>query len=403
MNRENLISCIQLINTPGIGPIGFRKLLRQFGSAENALSALSRKKEVFSRRKAEEEIMTAELKHVEIITAEDEAYPYNLKQIEDFPPILYAKGNIELLKNDNMLAVVGSRSASLSALKLAGRIAADIARKDVVVVSGMARGIDAAAHQGALEADGGTIAVLGTGIDVVYPLENEKLYNKLVQNGLVLTEYPFHTKPQATNFPRRNRIVSGLSKGVLVIEAGVRSGSLITAHQALEQGRDVYAVPGAPYDGRASGCNKLLKEGAILVDDADDVLDNFDFSPVTFAPRHVKEPETHELLYSTKLEPAHNESKQKEYYSPLKTLEKFAENTLDAPQKGLTERQIDIVKCIAEGLSNKQIAYKLHLKEGTIKVHITIILKVLNVKNRTSAVIEAAKRGYISDNMSDNG
>lgn len=163
MNRENLISCIQLINTPGIGPIGFRKLLRQFGSAENALSALSRKKEVFSRRKAEEEIMTAELKHVEIITAEDEAYPYNLKQIEDFPPILYAKGNIELLKNDNMLAVVGSRSASLSALKLAGRIAADIARKDVVVVSGMARGIDAAAHQGALEADGGTIAVLGTG------------------------------------------------------------------------------------------------------------------------------------------------------------------------------------------------------------------------------------------------
>lgn len=118
MNRENLISCIQLINTPGIGPIGFRKLLRQFGSAENALSALSRKKEVFSRRKAEEEIMMAELKHVEIITAEDEAYPYNLKQIEDFPPILYAKGNIELLKNDNMLAVVGSRSASLSALNL---------------------------------------------------------------------------------------------------------------------------------------------------------------------------------------------------------------------------------------------------------------------------------------------
>lgn len=116
------------------------------------------------------------------------------------------------------------------------------------------------------------------------------------KTGLVLTEYPFHTKPQATNFPRRNRIVSGLSKGVLVIEAGVRSGSLITAHQALEQGRDVYAVPGAPYDGRASGCNKLLKEGAILVDDADDVLDNFDFSPVTFAPRHVKEPETADLF-----------------------------------------------------------------------------------------------------------
>ena len=179
MNRENLISCIQLINTPGIGPIGFRKLLAAIWQCGKRAVLRFAEKRSFSRRKAEEEIMTAELKHVEIITAEDEAYPYNLKQIEDYPPILYAKGNIGLLKNDNMLAVVGSRSASLSALKLAGRIAADVARKDVVVVSGMARGIDAAAHQGALEADGGTIAVLGTGIDVVYPLENEKLYNKI--------------------------------------------------------------------------------------------------------------------------------------------------------------------------------------------------------------------------------
>jgi len=281
--------------------------MSRYGSVEKALSELSLKRKLFPKDKAEEEVMTAEIKKVQIITIEDELYPYNLKQIEDAPPLLYALGDVELLKNNNMLAVVGSRNASLSARKLAEQISFDVANQGIVVVSGMARGIDSAAHTGALRANGKTIAVVGTGVDIVYPKENEKLYIELAKRGLVLSEYPFHTQPQASNFPRRNRIVSGLSKGVMVIEAGVQSGSLITAHQALEQGRDVYAVPGAPYDGRASGCNKLLKEGAILVESVNDIIENFNFSQMEFIPQKGKIPETADL-FEYSLDNAQNNS-----------------------------------------------------------------------------------------------
>lgn len=296
MNKQKLISYIRLINTPGVGPVNFKKIISRFGNAERALEELSRKRQVVSLAKAEEELMTAEIKKVKIISIEDDEYPYNLKQIEDAPPLLYAKGNFELLNNSNMLAVVGSRNASLSAKKLAEKLSSDVANRGLVVVSGMARGIDAAAHKGALSANGNTIAVLGTGVNVVYPRENQKLYDELAENGLILSEFSFHTQPQASNFPRRNRIVSGLSKSVIVIEAGIQSGSLITAHQALEQGRDVYAVPGAPYDGRASGCNQLLKNGAILVENADDVIDNFCFSPVKFVSQKIKKSEMADLF-----------------------------------------------------------------------------------------------------------
>ncbi len=296
MNKQKLISYIQLINTTGIGPVNFKKIVSRYGGVEKALEEIAFKRKIFPKAKAEEEVMTAEIKKVQIITIEDELYPYNLRQIEDAPPILYALGNVDLLKNDNMLAVVGSRNASLSARKLAEQISFEIANQDIIIVSGMARGIDTAAHTGALRAKGKTIAVVGTGVDVVYPKENEKLYQELGKTGLVLSEYPFHTQPQASNFPRRNRIVSGVSKGVLVVEAGIQSGSLITAHQALEQGRDVYAVPGAPYDGRASGCNKLLKEGATLVETATDIVETFNFSAVKCAPQKMKEPETADLF-----------------------------------------------------------------------------------------------------------
>lgn len=289
MNRQKLIPYIQLANTPGVGPITFRRAVSRFGSVENALEEISRKKKIFPRRQAEEEIMTAELKKVSIITSEDELYPYNLKQIEDYPPLLYVAGNLDLLRNNNCLAVVGARSSSLNARKMAECFAKNVAQHGITIVSGLARGIDAAAHKGAVDEVGGTIAVLGTGIDVVYPKENELLYRKILEKGVVLTEYPFHTQPQSSNFPRRNRIVSGLSKGILVIEAGLQSGSLITAHQSLEQGRDIFAVPGAPYDNRSAGCNQLLKEGACLVDSVADILDNFDFSTQTkFSPTPKK-------------------------------------------------------------------------------------------------------------------
>lgn len=296
MDKQKLISYIRLINTPGIGPVVFKKLLARYGNIDRALSELSQKRKIMSQEKAEEELMTAEIKKIKILTLEDEDYPYNLKQIEDAPPVLYALGNVELLKNNNMLAVVGSRNASLSARKLAEKLSAEVAQKEITIVSGMARGIDAAAHRGALTAIGNTVAVLGTGIDVIYPYENTKLYEELAQKGLIISEFPFHTQPQASNFPRRNRIVSGLSKGIVVIEAGVQSGSLITAHQALEQGRDVYAVPGAPYDGRASGCNQLLKNGAILVETVNDIIENFCFTPREFVPQKIKKAETLDLF-----------------------------------------------------------------------------------------------------------
>ena len=322
MNKKELISSIQLINTQGIGPINFRRLLARFGNVEKTLAEVSQKREIFPYKKAEEEVMTAEIKHVHIITWEDDFYPYNLKQIEDFPPILYALGNIDLLKNDNALAIVGSRNSSLSARRLAAQLSSELAAQNMVIVSGMAKGIDKAAHEGALSSNGNTIAVLGTGIDVVYPRENEEIYKKIAENGLILSEYPFHTKPQANNFPRRNRLVSGLSKGVLVVEAGIRSGSLITVHQALEQGRDIYAIPGAPYDDRCAGCNLLIKEGAILVERAKDVLDNFNFTQVKFAPRKLKEPETGDL-FEYSLDNSENNSdisENKDEYSELLSL-----------------------------------------------------------------------------------
>ena len=296
VDKNKLISYIQLINTSGIGPIGFKNAVVKYGNVENALKAIANKKELFPRHKAEEELMTAELKHVHIITIEDDIYPYNLKQIEDCPPVLYAMGNLELLKDDNMIAVVGARDASLSVLKCAEVLSSKLAENNMTIVSGMAKGIDSAAHTGALSVGGRTIAVLGTGIDVIYPKEKEGLYHKLTKEGLVLSEYPFHTQPQASNFPRRNRIVSGLSKGVLVIEAGIKSGSIITANMALEQGRDVYAVPGAPYDGRASGCNKLIKDGAILVDSVEDILSNFNFSQQTYISKKIKKEDKLDLF-----------------------------------------------------------------------------------------------------------
>ncbi len=323
MVKEKLISYIQLINTNGIGPIGFKRLMSRYGNVDEVLKEISLKKMLFSRKKAEEEVMIAEIKGVQIISYEDQNYPYNLKQIEDFPPILYAKGNVDLLKNDNMLAVVGSRNASLSAMKLAENLASNIADNNITIVSGMARGIDKAAHKGALGHNGSTIAVMGTGIDIIYPQENEDLYKDIIKNeGLILTEYAFHTRPQASNFPRRNRIVSGLSKGVLVIEAGLHSGSLITAHQALEQGRDVYAVPGAPYDTRSIGCNKLLKEGAQLVDTPEDILENFNFSPRRFISK-AKEKEEISDLFEYSLDKQENNSDIPEQKEELEQEDKY--------------------------------------------------------------------------------
>ena len=275
-NVEEIIAWLRLVNTDGIGPIGFEKLVQKCGSAENAVCFMENSgKKLAQYDWAKNELENAYEQGIRIILKKDSFYPQSLLSLRDAPPILYAKGRIELLHEQNALSIVGSRNASLSACNATAQIAFDLTEKNVLIVSGMARGIDTAAHTGALRAKNGngtTIAVLGTGIDVVYPPENVKLYNQIAEQGLLLAEVPLMSQALGGSFPRRNRIISGLSKGVLVTEASEKSGSLITARYALEQKRYVFAIPGSPSDPRAAGPNKLLRAGAFWVEKAEDIL-----------------------------------------------------------------------------------------------------------------------------------
>lgn len=273
---DDLIDIIRLIGSDGIGAVSFTKYVKKFGSVSAALSAVSIKKTIMSLNEAREEIEYAQKKGIKIISYQDNKYPQKLLEIYDYPPILYALGDIDLLNYDLCVAVVGARNASIGGRKLASKIAYDLTENNVLVVSGMARGIDAAAHKGAMYAknkSGPTIAVLGTGVDVIYPEENRELYADIAKQGVVISEFMLKTPAQIGNFPRRNRIISALSYGTLVVEATEHSGSLITAQSALEQGKDVFAVPGSPADARSAGPNKLIKEGAILTQSAADILD----------------------------------------------------------------------------------------------------------------------------------
>ncbi len=281
MKEQILADWIQLINTDGIGPVTFYKMLEKFGSAAEAVKELAAKQAVFSRKDAEYEIEKAEHAGIRIIVRGDELYPDNLYELSDPPPVIYVKGRLDILKYPAAVSIVGSRNASVCGRKIASKIAYDLTENDVMVVSGMARGIDAAAHKGAMYAKNETaptIAVLGTGADVPYPAENRKLYEQICAQGAVISEFLLGTQPQANNFPRRNRIVSALGTGTLVVEASLNSGSLITARMALEQGKDIFAVPGSPYEGRSTGCNKLIRDGAILTECAEDILDVMKFT-----------------------------------------------------------------------------------------------------------------------------
>jgi DNA processing protein len=274
------IAWLRLSRTENIGPITFYNLVQRYGSAQDALDALpgiaarSRRAKplnVPSIAAAEKEYEAIRRLGAEIILANERDYPLPLASTEDAPPVLCYKGRRELL-NKNAIAIVGARNASHHGRKFAYKLGADLGAEGYVVASGLARGIDTAAHEGSLPT--GTIAVVAGGIDVVYPPENRKLYEKIGEEGLILAENPPGMPPRAQDFPRRNRIVSGLSSGIVVVEATERSGSLITARLAGEQGRDVYAVPGHPMDPRAEGPNRLIREGALLIRNAGDVLEN---------------------------------------------------------------------------------------------------------------------------------
>jgi DNA processing protein len=267
---------LRLIRSQNVGPITFRDLMKYFPSAAEALEGLpalaargGRKIKIYPKSQAEAEIAQAQALGARHLHMGEPGYPASLASTEDAPPVLLLIGNAQLLDKP-MVGIVGARNASTNGRRLAREIAAGIAEGGFAVASGMARGIDAAAHEGAL--DGGTVAVLAGGPDIVYPKENQALYKELVERGAILAETPPGLTPQARHFPRRNRIISGLSLGVVVVEAAQRSGSLITARLANEQGREVMAVPGSPLDPRCRGTNGLIRNGATMVENAEDVL-----------------------------------------------------------------------------------------------------------------------------------
>lgn len=276
--EDDRISWLRLLRSRRVGPSTFYRLMGEHGSARAALDALpevARAAGVENYSPCPEGVAHAELKAARacgahMICVGSDTYPTDLQQISDAPPILWAIGDLSVLTRP-MVALVGARNASSLGLRMAKGLAADLAGHGHVIVSGLARGIDTAAHSATL--DSGTIAVMAGGVDVMYPAENTRLADDIAKTGLRLSEQPMGTVPQARHFPRRNRLISGLSQAVIVVEAAAKSGSLITARTALDQGREVLAVPGHPFDARAAGCNMLIRDGATLVRKAEDVIE----------------------------------------------------------------------------------------------------------------------------------
>lgn len=282
-------SWLRLIRSRRVGPATFHRLLAEHGSARAALAelpAIARAAGVENYEPCPIEVVQHELAQARLAGARmlrhgQAGYPDALLDLPDAPPVLWARGDAALL-NRRMVALVGARNASSLGLRMARRMAEGLGEAGFVIVSGLARGIDAESHLAALAT--GTIAVQAGGVDVIYPEENADLAGKIVAQGCLLSEQPMGTVPQARHFPLRNRIVSGLVRAVVVIEAASRSGSLITARTALDQGRDVLAVPGHPFDARAAGCNMLIRDGAVLVRSAADVIDAIGASVIPLRP-----------------------------------------------------------------------------------------------------------------------
>jgi DNA processing protein len=296
---ENRFEWLALSLVPGLGSVGIKNLVAKFGSPREVFRA--KLKDIMAVEGMRREVARGVVRRdfsldpsgvlktlnsmgARIVTYAEPSYPALLKEIHDPPMVLYLKGQ-DIPPGTTFIAVVGSRSPTHYGLKAAEKIAQGLARRGLGVVSGMARGIDSAAHWGCLEGKGFTVAVMGTGLDVIYPGSNKKLFERIAEKGAVITEFPLGAPPEPKHFPIRNRIISGLSRGVVVVEATRRSGSLITATQAIEQGREVFAVPGSIDSFKSAGCHHLIKQGAKLIENADDVLDelglNYPFAPKT--------------------------------------------------------------------------------------------------------------------------
>lgn len=286
-SREHLTAVLQLALTPGVGPKTYRALIEYFGSAEAAaVAAPSQLRKVFgvgpklmraiidtrANLDIDSELKACAEQQVAVVTVDSVGYPRPLREIHSPPTVLFVRG--ELLPSDTLaIAIVGTRHATSYGVRQAERLATGLSHAGLTIVSGLARGIDAAAHRGALQAGGRTVAVLGCGVLNIYPPEHDELAEKILQRGALLSEAPPHSQPHSGMFPQRNRLISGLCLGVIVVEAAQRSGALISAEHAMEQGREVFAVPG-PVDSRTSrGCHQLIRDGAKLVETVDDVLE----------------------------------------------------------------------------------------------------------------------------------
>lgn len=285
-NSHEQIAWLRLAFMPHIGPETFAKLIDHYGNAQNvwheqdevgqilppqaAKAWRSRQHEAFTA--ADAALTWATQSHCRLLFAGDTDFPQRLREGLTPPPVLFARGRVELLHQTG-IAIVGSRHATPQALRTAADFAAELAKHHLTIVSGMAAGIDTAAHEGALHASGDTVAVWGTGIDRIYPAGNQKLAHQLAEKGCIITEFPLHTRPLAGNFPRRNRLIAALSQATLVVEAAVESGSLITARLAAEMGREVCAIPGSIHNPHSKGCHALIKQGAKLVENVNDILE----------------------------------------------------------------------------------------------------------------------------------
>ena len=278
LSRDERLDWLQLIRTENIGPVTFHRLIARYGAADAALAALPdmtrtgrarRPIKIAPRAHAEQDLDAAERIGARAVAYCEKEYPSLLRTIADPPPIIFMIGADHLLDMTG-IAIIGTRNASMPGRKIARQLAEELGAADYAIVSGLARGIDGAAHTAAL--DTGTIAVVAGGVDVIYPPEHDELTREIARRGLIISERPPGTKPTARDFPRRNRLISGLSRGVIVVEAAARSGTLITTRFALEQGREVFAVPGSPLDPRCAGANRLIRDGATLIENADDVI-----------------------------------------------------------------------------------------------------------------------------------
>jgi DNA processing protein len=315
----SLASWLTLTQTAGLGNEGLRRLLQAFGSPEAVLQASSAAlsqyvKPAVARAIAadtDQALLTAVADWLEnpanhVITIADEIFPQSLLNTTDPPLLLYVKGNLQLL-NQPALAIVGSRNATAQGKRNAEAFAQAASEAGLCIVSGMAQGIDTAAHIGGLQGKGSSIAVIGTGLDKVYPASNRELAHRLANTGAIVSEFPLGTPPLASNFPRRNRIISGLSLGCLVVEASVQSGSLITARMALEQGREVFAIPGSIHSPQSRGCHQLIKQGAKLVESVQDILEELGYAAAAAVPAR-QTPAPHPLLTHLGYDPLDSET-----------------------------------------------------------------------------------------------